>query len=148
MLINNNTTDIVERMDGWMDQGFVVMGVGYYLQSLVRGDEIPRLPRRLDPVASSSQCCAPPSWEKSSTLTGHRSLNNIYVKMKKILLLIMFCGSIVGAILLVGGLYSVLWGKSKEAKIEPCKEVTNKIDNPVDENIKQNYEEMLGEIAP
>ena len=37
MLINcynyNNMTDIVERMHGWMNQGFVVMGVGYYLQA-------------------------------------------------------------------------------------------------------------------
>ena len=141
-------------MDG---SGVCSDGSGLLPASLVRGDERPRLPRRLDPVASSSQCSAPPSWERSSTLagipiillTGHRSLKNIYVKeMKKLLLLIMFCGSIVGAVLLVGGLYSVLWGKSKEAKIEPCKEVTNKIDNPVDENIKQNYEEMLGEIAP
>ena len=55
--------------------------------------------------------------------------------MKKILLLIMFYGSIVGAILLVGGLYSVFWGKSKEAKIEPCKEVT-KIDDPEDGKIR------------
>lgn len=44
----------------------------------------------------------------------------------------MFCGSIIGGILLVGGLYSVLWGKSKEAMIEPCKEVT-KIDDAQDE---------------
>jgi hypothetical protein len=28
--------------------------------------------------------------------------------------------SIIGGILLVGGLYSVLWGKSKETKIAPC----------------------------
>ena len=37
MLINcynyNNMTDIVERMHGWMNQGFVVMGLGYYLQA-------------------------------------------------------------------------------------------------------------------
>jgi hypothetical protein len=43
--------------------------------------------------------------------------------------------------LLVGGLYSVLWGKGKEAKIEPCKELT-KIDDPEDEKIKQNYVEI------
>ncbi|RCV37649.1 hypothetical protein SETIT_8G080600v2 [Setaria italica] len=30
-------------------------------------------------------------------------------------------GSIVGGILLVGGLYSMLWGKSKENKVLPCK---------------------------
>ena len=117
------------------ESGVCSDGIGLLPASLVRGDERPRLPRRLDPVASSSQCSAPPSWEKSSTLTGHRSLNNIYVKMKKILLLIMFYGSIVGAILLVGGLYSVLWGKSKEAKIEPCKEVT-KNDDPEDGKIR------------
>ncbi|KAF8690792.1 hypothetical protein HU200_041182 [Digitaria exilis] len=32
-------------------------------------------------------------------------------------------GSILGGILLVGGLYSMLWGKSKETMIEPCSEV-------------------------
>ena len=117
------------------ESGVCSDGIGLLPASLVRGDERPRLPRRLDPVASSSQCSAPPSWEKSSTLTGHRSLNNIYVKMKKILLLIMFYGSIVGAILLVGGLYSVFWGKSKEAKIEPCKEVTKNYD-PEDGKIR------------
>jgi len=42
-----------------------------------------------------------------------------------------FYGSIVGGILLVGGLYSVLWGKSKEANIDPCREV-NRISDPQD----------------
>jgi len=33
--------------------------------------------------------------------------------------------------LLAGGLYSVLWGKSKEANIDPCSQV-NKIGDPQD----------------
>ena len=39
------------------------------------------------------------------------------------------CYSIVGGILLVGGLYSVLWGKSKEAKVAPCGKVNNTMDD-------------------
>lgn len=51
--------------------------------------------------------------------------------MMKLLLLLSFYGSIVGGILLVAGLYSVLWGKSKETNIDPCREVT-KISDPQD----------------
>ncbi|CAL4903336.1 unnamed protein product [Urochloa decumbens] len=73
--------------------GFIVMGVGYYLQA----------------------------W---------------CVEMKGP---IVHLGSIVGGILLVGGLYSVLWGKSKESKIEPCKEMT-KIDDSQDEQKQKHLE--------
>ncbi|KAL6864810.1 hypothetical protein ACP4OV_015961 [Aristida adscensionis] len=37
---------------------------------------------------------------------------------------IVHLGSIVGGVLLVGGLYSVLWGKGKETKITPCSHVS------------------------
>ena len=47
------------------------------------------------------------------------------------------CYSIVGGILLVGGLYSVLWGKSKEAKIAPC----GKVNTMDDENGHQKPQE-------
>ncbi|XP_039803102.1 WAT1-related protein At5g64700-like [Panicum virgatum] len=106
--------------------GFVVMGLGYYLQAWCVEMKGPVF------LAAWTPFCFIFTMFCSSFFLGE----------------IVHLGSIVGAALLVGGLYSVLWGKSKEAKIEPCKEVTNKIDNPVDENIKQNYEEMLGEIAP
>ncbi|KAF8690799.1 hypothetical protein HU200_041189 [Digitaria exilis] len=36
---------------------------------------------------------------------------------------IVHLGSILGGILLIGGLYSVLWAKSKETVVEPCSEV-------------------------
>ncbi|CAL5079946.1 unnamed protein product [Urochloa decumbens] len=40
---------------------------------------------------------------------------------------IVHLGSILGGIVLIGGLYSVLWAKSKETMIEPCSEV-----NPIE----------------
>ncbi|PVH63808.1 hypothetical protein PAHAL_2G111200 [Panicum hallii] len=49
-------------------------------------------------------------------------------------------GSILGAILLIGGLYSVLWAKSKETMIEPCSEV-----NPV-ESAKDDKEQNKPEV--
>jgi hypothetical protein len=41
--------------------------------------------------------------------------------------------SIVGGILLVGGLYSVLWGKSKETKVA-CGKVNSAADDVDEEN--------------
>ncbi|RLM86205.1 WAT1-related protein [Panicum miliaceum] len=53
---------------------------------------------------------------------------------------IVHLGSILGAILLIGGLYSVLWAKSKETMIEPCSEV-----NPV-ESAKDEKEQNKPEV--
>jgi hypothetical protein len=49
-----------------------------------------------------------------------------------------FYGSIVGGIFLAGGLYSLLWGKSKEADIDPCSEM-NKISDPQDHACRDRY---------
>jgi hypothetical protein len=48
-----------------------------------------------------------------------------------------------GGVLLVGGLYSVLWGKSKENRIAPCGEI-NAIDGTEDE--RSVAEEKNGRI--
>ncbi|RCV10491.1 hypothetical protein SETIT_2G116000v2 [Setaria italica] len=53
---------------------------------------------------------------------------------------IVHLGSILGGILLIGGLYSVLWAKSKEAMIEPCSEV-----NPM-KNAKDEKEQKKPEV--
>jgi hypothetical protein len=58
----------------------------------------------------------------------------------RIFLLCCFCYSIVGGILLVGGLYSVLWGKSKEAKIASCGKV-NAVDDDDNGHHKPQEEE-------
>jgi len=42
--------------------------------------------------------------------------------------------SIVGGILLVGGLYSVLWGKSKQTKVATCGKVNSAMDDADEEN--------------
>nr|CAB3459903.1 unnamed protein product [Digitaria exilis] len=85
--------------------GFVVMGVGYYLQAWcveMRG-----------PVFLSA-------WSPFSFIFT------------------IFCSSFfLGEIVHLG---SVLWGKSKEAKVELCREVT-KIADPQDEQ-KQNHVEI------
>ena len=46
-------------------------------------------------------------------------------------------GSILGGILLIGGLYSVLWGKSKESEFASCSD-TNTIDGAQDEQPEHN----------
>ena len=56
------------------------------------------------------------------------------------------CYSIVGGILLVGGLYSVLWGKSKEAKIAPCGKV-NAMDDENDHHKPQEEEPTTASIV-
>ncbi|KAL6623017.1 hypothetical protein ACP70R_032896 [Stipagrostis hirtigluma subsp. patula] len=53
---------------------------------------------------------------------------------------IVHLGSIVGGILLVGGLYSMLWGKSKESKNAPSSRV-NTIDVAQDEHEHKNNQE-------
>ena len=42
-----------------------------------------------------------------------------------------------GGILLIGGLYSVLWGKSKESEFASCSD-TNTIDGAQDEQLEHN----------
>ncbi|CAL4903333.1 unnamed protein product [Urochloa decumbens] len=49
--------------------------------------------------------------------------------------------SVVGGILLVGGLYSVLWGKSKEIKNAPCGKV-NTMDDADDDNCHHKPQEQ------
>ncbi|CAN6358216.1 unnamed protein product [Urochloa humidicola] len=101
--------------------GFVVMGVGYYLQAWCVEMKGPVF------LAAWTPFCFIFTIFCSSFFLGE----------------IVHLGSIIGGILLVGGLYSVLWGKSKEAKIEPCREVT-KIDNAQDEQ-KQSHAEIKEE---
>lgn len=50
---------------------------------------------------------------------------------------IVHLGSILGGILLIGGLYSVLWGKSKESEFASCSD-TNTIDGAQDEQPEHN----------
>ncbi|KAL6864813.1 hypothetical protein ACP4OV_015964 [Aristida adscensionis] len=90
--------------------GFVVMGVAYYLQAWcveMRGPVF---------FASWTPLCLIFTIFCSSFFLGER----------------VHLGSIVGGILLVGGLYSVLWGKSKEGKTALCNEV-NKNNGSQDE---------------
>ncbi|KAL6619838.1 hypothetical protein ACP70R_034977 [Stipagrostis hirtigluma subsp. patula] len=91
--------------------GFVVMGVAYYLQAWCV--------EMKDPVflAAWTPLCFIFTIFCSSFFLGER----------------VHLGSIVGGILLVGGLYSVLWGKSKEANIVSCDKV-NKNNVPEDEH--------------
>lgn len=56
---------------------------------------------------------------------------------------IIHLGSILGGILLVGGLYSVLWAKSKESMVEPCDEV-NTLEDGQDESQKRPQENNMG----
>ncbi|CAL5097396.1 unnamed protein product [Urochloa decumbens] len=98
--------------------GFVVMGVGYYLQAWCVDMKGPVF------LAAWTPFCFIFTMFCSSSFLGE----------------IVHLGSIVGGFLLVGGLYSVLWGKSKESKIEPSREVS-KIDDPHDEQ-KQNHLEI------
>ncbi|CAN6349450.1 unnamed protein product [Urochloa humidicola] len=97
--------------------GFIVMGVGYYLQAWCVEMKGPVF------LAARTPICFIFTIFCSSFFLGE----------------IVHLGSIVGGILLVGGLYSVLWGKSKESKIEPCKEMT-KIDDPQDEQKQKHLE--------
>lgn len=57
--------------------------------------------------------------------------------------------SIVGGILLVGGLYSVLWGKSKETKVATCGKVNSALDADADEenNRHKQPQEKVEETA-
>ncbi|CAL4910749.1 unnamed protein product [Urochloa decumbens] len=97
--------------------GFIVMGVGYYLQAWCVEMKGPVF------LAAWTPICFIFTIFCSSFFLGE----------------IVHLGSIVGGILLVGGLYSVLWGKSKESKIEPCKEMT-KIDDSQDEQKQKHLE--------
>ncbi|CAD6273334.1 unnamed protein product [Miscanthus lutarioriparius] len=89
--------------------GFVVMGVAYYLQAWCVEMKGPVF------LVAWTPLCFIFTIFCSSFFLGE----------------IVHLGSIVGGILLVGGLYSVLWGKSKEANIDPSREV-NRISDPQD----------------
>ncbi|KAL6619836.1 hypothetical protein ACP70R_034975 [Stipagrostis hirtigluma subsp. patula] len=98
--------------------GFVVTGVSYYLQAWCVQMKGPVF------FAAWTPLCFVFTIFCSSFFLGE----------------IVHLGSIVGGILLVGGLYSVLWGKGKETKITPCSEV-NTLDSVQDEwNHKKPHE--------
>ncbi|CAL5044652.1 unnamed protein product [Urochloa decumbens] len=78
--------------------GFVVVGVSYYLQAWCLEMRGPVFLAAWTPFSFVlTMFC-------SSFFLGE----------------IVHLGSIIGGILLSGGLYSMLWGKSKETKVEPC----------------------------
>ncbi|KAL6624421.1 hypothetical protein ACP70R_031742 [Stipagrostis hirtigluma subsp. patula] len=90
--------------------GFVVIGVSYYLQAWCMEMKGPVFLAMWNPL------CFVITIFCSSFFLGE----------------IVHLGSIVGGALLVGGLYSVLWGKSKEAETVLCNEV-NTMNNMQDE---------------
>ncbi|KAL6864811.1 hypothetical protein ACP4OV_015962 [Aristida adscensionis] len=115
--------------------GFVVTGVSYYLQAWcveMRGPVF---------LAAWTPLCFIFTIFCSSFFLGE----------------IVHLGSIIGGIMLVGGLYSLLWGKSKESKetkIIPCSKV-NTIDcvqdeqnhnKPHEENVKAPPIEMVEHV--
>jgi hypothetical protein len=51
--------------------------------------------------------------------------------------------SIVGGILLIGGLYSVLWGKSKETNVATCGKVNSAVDDADEENNHHKPQEKV-----
>ena len=57
-----------------------------------------------------------------------------------LLVVLLLFSSILGAILLIGGLYSVLWAKSKETKIEPSS-LMNLVESAIGEE-EQNKPEV------
>ncbi|TVU39488.1 hypothetical protein EJB05_12910, partial [Eragrostis curvula] len=57
---------------------------------------------------------------------------------------IIHLGSILGGILLVGGLYSVLWAKSKEPILEPCGQVNTLEDAQCNEDQRKPEENKMG----
>ncbi|KAI5003281.1 hypothetical protein ZWY2020_030441 [Hordeum vulgare] len=91
--------------------GFVVTGVSYYLQAWCADMKGPVF------LAMWTPLCFVLTIFCSSFFLGE----------------IVHLGSILGGILLVGGLYSVLWGKSKENRVAPCGE-TNMIHGVEGEN--------------
>ncbi|CAN6162426.1 unnamed protein product [Urochloa humidicola] len=108
--------------------GFVVTGVTYYLQAWcveMKG-----------PVFFSAWL---PLYSVFTTFCSTFFLGEI-----------VHLGSILGGILLIGGLYSVLWGKSKESMSDgSCSEI-NKIDGPQDEqeyNKPDSHEEAKSAVA-
>lgn len=78
--------------------GFVVTGVSYYLQAWCADMKGPVF------LAVWNPLCFVFTIFCSSFFLGE----------------IVHLGSILGGVLLVGGLYSVLWGKSKENRVAPC----------------------------
>uniref|UniRef100_A0A453FRL9 WAT1-related protein n=1 Tax=Aegilops tauschii subsp. strangulata TaxID=200361 RepID=A0A453FRL9_AEGTS len=98
-------------------QGFVVTGVSYYLQAWCADMKGPVF------LAVWTPLCFVLTIFCSSFFLGE----------------IVHLGSILGGVLLVGGLYSVLWGKSKENRIAPCGE-TNMIHGVEGENSADDEE--------
>ncbi|RLN35686.1 WAT1-related protein [Panicum miliaceum] len=95
--------------DKSMEQGFVVTGVSYYLQAWCVEMKGPVFCAAWLPLYSVfTMFC--------SSFLGE----------------IVHLGSILGGILLIGGLYSVLWGKSKESEFASCSDM-NTIDGAQDE---------------
>uniref|UniRef100_A0ACD5WGS3 Uncharacterized protein n=1 Tax=Avena sativa TaxID=4498 RepID=A0ACD5WGS3_AVESA len=95
--------------------GFVVTGVSYYLQAWCADMKGPVF------LAVWNPLCFVFTIFCSSFFLGE----------------IVHLGSILGGVLLVGGLYSVLWGKSKENRITPCGEM----------NVKDGADERSAEVA-
>ncbi|KAM0849223.1 hypothetical protein ACQ4PT_053857 [Festuca glaucescens] len=98
--------------------GFVVTGVSYYLQAWCADMKGPVF------LAVWNPLCFVFTIFCSSFFLGE----------------IVYLGSILGGILLVGGLYSVLWGKSRENRIAPCGEM-NVIDEAEEERSAKEKDE-------
>ncbi|OEL28545.1 WAT1-related protein [Dichanthelium oligosanthes] len=118
-----------EMLATWVDesteQGLVVTGVSYYLQAWCVEMKGPVFFAAWLPLYSVfTMFC-------SSFFLGE----------------IVHLGSILGGILLIGGLYSVLWGKSKESKFASCSEL-NTIDGAQDEQEQNKPESRVEEKAP
>lgn len=89
-----------ELVDGCF-QGFVVTGVSYYLQAWCTEMRGPVFLAAWNPLCFVLTIFC-------SSFLGE----------------IVHLGSILGGALLVGGLYAVLWGKSKEDRVVPCGEMS------------------------
>ncbi|XP_051220710.1 WAT1-related protein At5g64700-like [Lolium perenne] len=102
--------------------GFVVTGVSYYLQAWCADMKGPVF------LAVWNPLCFVFTIFSSSFFLGE----------------IVHLGSILGGILLVGGLYSVLWGKSRENRIAPCGEM-NVIDGAEEERSAKDEKDERGD---
>ncbi|KAK3137755.1 hypothetical protein QOZ80_5BG0456780 [Eleusine coracana subsp. coracana] len=100
--------------------GFVVTGVSYYLQAWCVEMKGPVF------YAAWTPLCFVFTMFCSSFFLGE----------------IVQLGSIIGGVLLVGGLYSVLWGKSKETSRAPCNNELNVMDDADCHKSQENEEKM------
>jgi hypothetical protein len=99
-------------------------------------------------TSAGNQAQSLPKWQQRNYIIDRNSL-----KSSNSFFLLSFCflfeGSILGEILLIGGLYSVLWGKSKESEFASCNDM-NRIDGAQDEqehNKPDANEEAKSEAA-